>query len=511
VGDGADNRSISGVGFQPVWVLTFADSKDSFFRPAALLGDASYKIAGYGALANRIQALEADGFQIGSNGDVNQSGQTYHYVAWKASSQVSAGNYTGDGSDNRSITGVGLPPAFVWVKRFDTNQATWRPASVGGDLSLHFDALNPGNNRIQALEADGFQVGGHGQVNTAGATYFHLALRDDAGAGRPTPTPTTCARRPWFVHCLPASPAPHRDRWGTALTRHSWGVAWGDYDNDGWPDVYYGRHAGLKSSLYHNLGNGTFEDVAPTSGIQIKLDRHGCAWGDYDADGYLDLMCTGGFPGPRTIVLWHNNGGNGTFTDVATAAGISKTDMPDTLSGRSITWLDYDLDGRLDFFNNGEFKKNVLGRNLGGWPSGHFSNVAVQPLQNFANSMQESSSSVDYDNDNRWAFVVSFSSPGTRPEGAFPQCGGTRQSTAGHWHRGEVRTAEPGVTTTMTAGRLVRRRAGDPVLDSEPMSGMIIGLRLYRNRPRRHLPGRHVRSRASAGAGSHGCVRRLQQ
>jgi hypothetical protein len=178
VGDGADNRSISGVGFQPVWVLTFADSKESFFRPAALPGDASYKIAGYTALTNRIQALEADGFQIGSNGDVNQSGLTYHYIAWGASPQVSAGSYTGDGSDNRSITGVGLPPAFAWVKRADSNQALYRPASLSGDRSLNFDALNPGSNRVQALEADGFQVGTASQVNTAGATYFYLALRD---------------------------------------------------------------------------------------------------------------------------------------------------------------------------------------------------------------------------------------------------------------------------------------------------------------------------------------------
>jgi hypothetical protein len=161
-----------------VWVLTFADSKESFFRPAALPGDASYKIAGYTALTNRIQALEADGFQIGSNGDVNQSGLTYHYIAWGASPQVSAGSYTGDGSDNRSITGVGLPPAFAWVKRADSNQALYRPASLSGDRSLNFDALNPGSNRVQALEADGFQVGTASQVNTAGATYFYLALRD---------------------------------------------------------------------------------------------------------------------------------------------------------------------------------------------------------------------------------------------------------------------------------------------------------------------------------------------
>ena len=52
VGNGADNRSLSGLGFQPVWVLTFADSKDSLFRPSDLVGDASYKAAGYTTVAN---------------------------------------------------------------------------------------------------------------------------------------------------------------------------------------------------------------------------------------------------------------------------------------------------------------------------------------------------------------------------------------------------------------------------------------------------------------------------
>jgi hypothetical protein len=184
-GNGADNRSISGLGFQPVWVLTFADGKDSYFRPAALLGDASYKIAGYGSVTNRIQALQVGGFQIGSSADVNQLGQTYHYVAWKASPQVSQSTYLGNGIDNRSITGLGLAPAFVWVKRLDTNQGTWRPSSVSGDLSLNFDAQSPGNNRIQALEPDGFQVGTSAQVNTTGATYFYLALRDDPSLGSP--------------------------------------------------------------------------------------------------------------------------------------------------------------------------------------------------------------------------------------------------------------------------------------------------------------------------------------
>jgi hypothetical protein len=129
------------------------------------------------------------------------------------------------------------------------------------------------------------------------------------------------------------------------------------------------------------------------------LDRHGCTWADYDGDGFIDLMCTGGFPGPRTIVLYRNNNGNGTFTDRAIEAGLTQTDIPSTLAGRAITWADFDEDGWLDFFHNGEFKQNVLARNLG---NGTFADIAVQPLKNFANTMMESNSSADYDNDDHW-------------------------------------------------------------------------------------------------------------
>ncbi len=61
-------------------------------------GDNSYLMTGTGKITNRIQAFEADGFQVGSNVDVNESGTTFHYIAWAASPQVSTGSYTGNGA-----------------------------------------------------------------------------------------------------------------------------------------------------------------------------------------------------------------------------------------------------------------------------------------------------------------------------------------------------------------------------------------------------------------------------
>jgi hypothetical protein len=172
------SQQITGVGFQPVWVVTLGDGADSVFRPGPLSDDNSYLMTGTGKLANRIQALQADGFQVGSDVDVNESGTTFHYIAWAASPQVSTGSYTGNGADNRSITGIGFQPLMAWVKRDDSQSGVWRPLSAAGDSTLFWGATASATNRIQALQANGFQVGTNAQVNTNNQTYYYLALRD---------------------------------------------------------------------------------------------------------------------------------------------------------------------------------------------------------------------------------------------------------------------------------------------------------------------------------------------
>lgn len=178
VGDRRDNRSITGVGFQPVWVVTMGDGARAVFRPGPLSGDNSYRMTDGGTRSNRIQALETDGFEIGRANDVNKSGTTFHYIAWAGTSDVVVGSYTGNGSDNRSITGVGFQPEMVWVKRHESQASAWRPASLSGDATLYWTATADNPNRIQALEADGFQVGSQQQVNRNNKTYYYLALDD---------------------------------------------------------------------------------------------------------------------------------------------------------------------------------------------------------------------------------------------------------------------------------------------------------------------------------------------
>jgi hypothetical protein len=181
LGSGADNRDIAGVGFQPAWVISLGDGSNSAFRPGPLAGDNSYLMTGTGKITNRIQAFEPDGFQVGSNNDVNEPGTTFHYIAWGASAQVSVGSYTGNGVDNHSVSGIGFQPEVALVKRDDAQAAVWRPASLSGDATLRWSATAAASNRIQAFQADGFQVGTNAQVNTNGSTYYRLALRDGGG------------------------------------------------------------------------------------------------------------------------------------------------------------------------------------------------------------------------------------------------------------------------------------------------------------------------------------------
>jgi enediyne biosynthesis protein E4 len=126
------------------------------------------------------------------------------------------------------------------------------------------------------------------------------------------------------------------------------GVAFIDYDNDGWPDIFLvngtewpgraDKHSTPK--LYHNNHDGTFTDVTHQAGLDaVEMFGMGVAVGDFDNDGYDDLFVTA-YGQSR---LFHNNG-NGTFTDVTQKAGLSGVQEFST----GAAWVDYDKDGRLD-------------------------------------------------------------------------------------------------------------------------------------------------------------------
>ena len=127
------------------------------------------------------------------------------------------------------------------------------------------------------------------------------------------------------------------------------GCAFLDYDNDGWMDIYlvnsgkcdfYSPNPPLRNALYRNNRNGTFTDVTDKAGVAAGGYGQGVAVGDYDGDGFPDIYVT---QYGRNI-LYHNNG-DGTFTDVTEKAGVAAPGW-----SSSAVWFDYDNDGRLDLF-----------------------------------------------------------------------------------------------------------------------------------------------------------------
>ncbi len=193
------------------------------------------------------------------------------------------------------------------------------------------------------------------------------------------------------------------------------GACFLDYDNDGHLDIFLsdnGKERGM--SLYHNLGNGKFEDVTKKAGLDPALHATNCTAGDYDNDGATDLaVILNG-----RVRLLHNEK-NGTFKDVTEAAGI-KTERFDA----GLTFIDYDHDGDLDLFITGNPEKpgttvsrkptgaNVMWRNNG---NGTFTDV-TQSVGLEGDTPNHSAVGTDYNNDRAIDIVVTGMDSGTSPQ-----------------------------------------------------------------------------------------------
>lgn len=182
------------------------------------------------------------------------------------------------------------------------------------------------------------------QLSLAGA----LAFSRQGSAFQPPPSKVTFVDIAWrssidFVHDNAATPEKY------LIETMGAGCGWIDYDNDGLLDLYlvngaatplYTPKRPLRSMLYHNNGDGTFTDITGKAGVGAEgLFGMGVAVGDYDNDGFADLYVLG----YDRCILYHNNG-DGTFTDVTARAGVGNPGK----WGSSAAWFDYDNDGRLD-------------------------------------------------------------------------------------------------------------------------------------------------------------------
>lgn len=188
------------------------------------------------------------------------------------------------------------------------------------------------------------------------------------------------------------------DKAGVGYPCWAMGASVGDYNNDGWPDLLVTCLGGIV--LYRNNGDGTFSDVTKASGLGSDSGwATGAAFGDYDGDGWADLFIShyvdfhlDDLPafgssksckylgidvqcGPRGLKgspdnLYHNNG-DGTFTDVSKKAGV---DDPDRRYGLTAIWSDFDNDGKLDLFVTNDGEANYLYKGDG---KGKFEDVAL--------------------------------------------------------------------------------------------------------------------------------------
>lgn len=171
----------------------------------------------------------------------------------------------------------------------------------------------------------------------------------------PSPAPlrfVDIAKRAGIDFVTNSSPTPNRNEPETMAG----GVALLDYDGDGCLDIYVVNGAAIPSlkkdgpeyqnRLYHNNGNGTFTDVTQRAGLGGTGYNIGVAVGDYDNDGWPDIYVVG----PTPNQLFHNNG-DGTFTDVTAKAGVAGA-MRNGKKMWSVAaaWVDYNNDGRLDLF-----------------------------------------------------------------------------------------------------------------------------------------------------------------
>ena len=165
--------------------------------------------------------------------------------------------------------------------------------------------------------------------------------------------------------------------------------AWFDYDNDNLLDLYVANDKYVENSLYKNNGNGTFTDVSVASGSNIVVDAMSAAIGDFDGNGYLDIYVTNN---PAGNVLLENNG-NGTFTEASPSQGVEFYS-----EGWAATFLDYDNDIDLDLYVSGGAVGTVtqsseLYENIGGGNFAETSGMLGDTVASYAHAIGD----VNYD------------------------------------------------------------------------------------------------------------------
>jgi enediyne biosynthesis protein E4 len=251
-------------------------------------------------------------------------------------------------------------------------------------LKWGFNTLAPGNRYIIETMGGG---GGFVDYNNDGLLDIYLVCYTQT----PQADSSTKPRDALYRNNGDGTFTDVTDKAGISDSMWGMGLAVGDYDNDGWPDLYVTGYGASK--LYHNRRDGTFEDVTDRAGVNNRQWGASAAFFDYDNDGYLDLYVTNylkfdpdgrvpceffegrpychiaQFKGSAPA-LYHNNR-DGTFTDVSEKSGVGRK------AGKGLggVALDYNNDGRMDIYQANDNDPNFLFRNNG---DGTFTEVALE-------------------------------------------------------------------------------------------------------------------------------------
>ncbi|MBI1886016.1 MAG: hypothetical protein HYS09_06865 [Chloroflexi bacterium] len=174
------SQSITGAGFSPEYVMVLSAAANAAVHRSSTMPSTDV-FDGGAVAADRITSLDADGFTVGASSNVNTSGTTYHYVAWNVvAGRINVSSYAGNGTDNRNISGAGFQPGYVIIQKQSDGGIVpvHKPDSTGTttDTDLDFFASANNTNGIQALQADGFQVGTNSEVNQSD-TYHWMAFK----------------------------------------------------------------------------------------------------------------------------------------------------------------------------------------------------------------------------------------------------------------------------------------------------------------------------------------------
>jgi hypothetical protein len=178
----ATGQSITGLGFSPEVVIVLGNTAQRSMLHFA--GGRTYRFDTGTSIASGVTSMDADGFTVGTALETNAATVAYHYVAFNdVANSIDVSSYAGDGTDNRNVTTPGFQPDYALIRADDNatgRPATHRPAALAGDATLLFAGSANVTNRIQALQANGFQVGNSGDVNASSVTYYSLAVRSSA-------------------------------------------------------------------------------------------------------------------------------------------------------------------------------------------------------------------------------------------------------------------------------------------------------------------------------------------